>query len=262
VNGPLHDRQIVNTRAVHQAAPLDDLLRARGAIPLAYPCIATALPEHTAALDAALHALCAGHYDWLVLTSANTVRSLAERLQALDLKLTGPFKVAAVGPGTAEAAESMLGVSVTLIPDEHVAESLATAILARDGGRILLPESAIARPVLAQMLATGGAEVCTVEAYHTVAATGGVDLPALLRAHQVDAVIFTSSSTVTHFLDRLAAADLTPAALDGVCIAPIGPKTARTVRDCGLEVAFVPQAYTLAGLVDSLEQYFMLTTAE
>jgi uroporphyrinogen-III synthase len=33
-------KRIVNTRAVHQAEALNTLLRARGALPLDYPCIA------------------------------------------------------------------------------------------------------------------------------------------------------------------------------------------------------------------------------
>ena len=102
----LRGKAIVNTRASHQASDFDLLIRERGAVPIAYPCIAIVPPDDTTELDAALKQLNAGGFDWLGLTSANTVYSLAQRLHKLDLMLTGKFKVAAVGPSTAEAAQA------------------------------------------------------------------------------------------------------------------------------------------------------------
>ena len=76
MSSALAGKSIVNTRAVHQARELDDLLIARGAIPLAYPCIAIAPPEESAALEAELERLARGYYHWLALTSVNTVETL------------------------------------------------------------------------------------------------------------------------------------------------------------------------------------------
>lgn len=130
--GALSGKGIVNTRAVHQADTLDSLLHAQGAIPLHYPAIAIVPPADTTALDAALFDLAAGRFEWLVLTSVNTVRMLAERLQALGLTLTGKAcRAAAVGQATAEAAREQLGLEHLMVPPKYVAESLAGACLSR-----------------------------------------------------------------------------------------------------------------------------------
>ncbi|MEZ4767143.1 MAG: uroporphyrinogen-III synthase [Caldilineales bacterium] len=256
----LTGKRVVVTRAAEQAGDLEDLLRSRGALPLPYPCIAIAAPEDTGDLDEALRVLAAGGYDWLVLTSRNAVAILAERLDALGLTplAGGTVKVAAVGAATGAAIEAELGVRVDLLPDEFVAEALAEALLAQlpPGGRVLLCQADIARPVLADTLAAGGVAVTPVVAYRTVPGSGGVSLPDLLRAGQVDAITFTSSSTVRNLLARLDAEGGCRADLAGVCLACIGPVTADTAAKLGLAVQVVPAEHTITALVDALEAYF------
>jgi uroporphyrinogen-III synthase len=246
----------VNTRALHQAAELDALLRARGAQPLSYPCIAIAPPEDAAPLGAGLRGLAAGEFDWLVLTSTNTVLALTGYLKSLELSLRNrPFRTAAVGPATAQAAQEQLGLPVSVLPETYTAAALAEALELQPRARVFLPESAIARPELAEALGVAGALVTVAEAYRTVIGSGGADVPALLRRREVDAVLFTSSSTAQHFLRRLEMESGTPTVLADVCIACIGPQTAQTARDCGLSVAVMPPTHTLEGLVDALERY-------
>jgi hypothetical protein len=98
----LSGKRVVVTRAPHQAEELVSLLRDYGARPIFYPCIDIAPPEDTTALDAALRDVAA--FDWLILTSANTVRALATHLEALGLPLSmlGHLRAVAVGPATAE----------------------------------------------------------------------------------------------------------------------------------------------------------------
>lgn len=252
----LAGKRIVVTRAPHQADALGALLRERGAEPLLYPCIDIAPPEDTAPLDVALRDTTAGGFDWVVFTSANTVRMVAARLAALGISGIGNGQIAAIGPRTAAAIQEQLGVEVALMPDEYVAEALAEALTLAPGARVLLPQSAIARPVLRDALKKAGAEVVDVVVYRTVLGSGGVDMPALLARGAVDAVTFTSSSTVRHFIKRLHAEGGTIDAMTGVCVACIGPVTARTAEEAGLPAAVVPNDYTIAGLVDALAFYF------
>ncbi|HEC21720.1 MAG TPA: uroporphyrinogen-III synthase [Chloroflexi bacterium] len=256
---PLAGKRVVNTRAPHQAADLDALLRRRGAEPLSYPCIDMAPPEDAAPLDEALRAAAEGRFDWLVLTSRNAVLALARRLETLGLapSALGKQQVAAVGPATAEAARRLLGVQVALTPAEYVAESLADALCPAPGMRVFLPQSEIARPVLKEALTAAGAEVTGVTAYRTVMGRGGVNVPAMLSAGQVDAVAFTSPSTVHNFLRRLVGEGGDVADLAGVCVACIGPVTARAAHERGLEVQVVPEEHTLAGLIAGLEAHFL-----
>lgn len=256
-SNPLHGKRIVVTRAAHQAGDLDDLLRRRGAEPLPYPCIAIAPPADTGPLDAALRELAAGEFAWLVLTSRNAVEVVAGRLAALGLSLPAAERIhlAAVGASTAAAAAERLGQRADLVPEEFVAEELAAALLARlrPGERVLLCQADIARPVLANALAGHGYAVTSVVAYRTVVGSGGVDLPALLATRQVDAIIFTSASTVRNLLVRLAAEGGDPADLRHVRVACLGPVTAEAARNCGLTVHVMPEEHTLSALVDALE---------
>lgn len=252
MNAAIHGRRIVNTRASHQAAALDTLLHERGAIPLSYPCIAIVPPADTTTLDTALRDLIAGAYDWLLLTSVNTIFAITQRLDTLNLSLArADFRTAAIGSSTAEAAREYLHLEQIELPEQYVAESLAEALPITAGERVLLAESAIARPTLADLLAARGATVTVCEAYNTITGTGGVDLPAVLD--QIDALTFTSPSTVTGFVERIGAA--LPDALS-ICAVCIGTKTAATASEYGFRQIMTADPYTIAGIVQALEIYF------
>ncbi|MFN2223315.1 MAG: uroporphyrinogen-III synthase [Chloroflexota bacterium] len=251
----LADKKVVVTRAIHQAAELADLLRQASARPVLYPCLAIRPPEDTRSLDAALRAAAAGDYHRLVLTSANTVHILAGRLAALELSLQG-LASAAVGPKTAEAAEALLGVNVTLVAKKHIAESLAEEMAPAADERLLLPQSALARPLLAERLMAAGARVTVIEAYDTGLGQAGEPVPALLADGEIDVITFTSSSTVTNFLERLEKEGGQREHLARVCLAAIGPVTAATMAEAALLVDVMPAEYTMAGLVNALEAYF------
>lgn len=258
VNG-LQARRIVVTRAPHQAPELVRLLQIHGAVPVLYPCIDITPPEETAPLDQALLAAAAGHFDWLVLTSANTVRVLAGRLAELGLSL-GRIQAAAVGPETAAIANELLRIDVDVVAKEHVAESLVGTLPPVTGRRLLLPQSALARPVLDEQLRAAGVEVTAVTAYRTVIGQGGEDVPSMLVRGSIDAITFTSSSTVRYFLHRLSEESGSRKGdeelLAGVCLAAIGPVTAQTMRAAGLAVDVMPENYTIPALVDALSKYY------
>lgn len=254
----LAGKRVVVTQAVHQAPELAALLSAQGALPVLYPCIAIEPPQDTALLDRALEAVAAGGYAWVVLTSANTVRVLGERAAALHLpqSMWAGVRLAAIGAATDAAAAAVFGRTADLMPAENVAEGLASALLAvaERGQRLLLPQADIARPVLAQTLAAAGLDVTPLAAYRTTIGRGGVDLPALLPA--VDAITFTSSSTVRNLLRRLADEGGDYTQLAGVCLAAIGPVTAETLREGGLTPTVVAQTQSVEGLVEALIEYW------
>ncbi len=248
----LHGKRIVITRATHQAHELAELLRERGAEPLLYPCIAIEPPEDTSELDAALRQLVAGQFDWLVLTSANTVEALRQRTTALGIMLKN-VSTAVVGPATAQAAARVLGVTVKALPDEYVAEALATTLKPTPGMRILLPQADIARTTLCDHLTAMGTKVTAVTSYHTVIGQGGINLPGLLVADAVDAITFTSSSTVANCVQRLTNEGGDVDRLRRLVSACIGPKTAHTAKELGLTCIVMPDVYTLPTLVAALD---------
>ena len=246
----LAGRRIVTTRATHPHSRLSALLKAQGAEVIEYPCIAIAPPENDAPLREALARL--DTFDWLVLTSANTVLALVEFCPLPPARRGS----AAVGPATAKAAREYLGLEAVLLPETFAAEALGNALPIQPGEHVLIPASAIARPQLADLLRERGAHVTVVEAYRTVPGTGGADLSALLAQKRVDAVTFTSASTVENFLTRLSAGGGDRGDLVSVRIACIGPQTAARAESLGLTVDIQPTMHTLDGLVAALGEYF------
>jgi uroporphyrinogen-III synthase len=254
----LDGKRVVVTRAPHQVKQLNTILEDYRAIPLPYPCIDMAPPDDVAAFDHALQEAATGNYDWLVLTSANAVLAIRQRLDTLGLSLADQaiLSLATVGSSTARIAQELLGMTAAVTPEKFVAESLAEALQPVSGKHILLPQTDIARTVLQERLTAQGASVTTVGAYRTVIGSGGIDLSARLKHNQIDAITFTSASTVSNFLTRLASEGGSHHDLNGVCIACIGPITARTAVEHGLTVHVMPEEYTLPALVAALEQCF------
>ncbi len=253
---PLRGKRIVVTRAAHQAGELSDKLRALGAIPIEYPVIAIAPPADPSPLDQAITRAAHGEYDWIVFTSANGVMAIAQRLAHLGLNGNAlrDVRIAAIGPATAKAVRSLLHRDVDVIPDAYVAEALAEAFDEVRGRRFLLPRADIARPALPQALRAAGALVDEVAAYRTVVAQGGPDVPSMLAGGEIDAITFTSSSTVRNFMARIG-----PEAqpyLHHVTLACIGPITADALRSQGFTPTIIAREYTIDGLIQSLIQHY------
>ncbi len=244
----LFGRTVVITRPRHQTAALTRRLQRLGAATIALPTIEIDEPaDGGAALRAA--AASVGSYDWVVFTSANAVERFLPLLR--DARAFGPARVAAIGPGTAQAlAEARVVADV--VPERFVAEGLLDALppppppasAGRGRGRVLLPRAAVARDVLPDGLRAAGWDVDVVEAYRTRPARPPPE--ALAAVARADAIAFTSSSTVTSFVE-VAGPDAVPPVV--VCI---GPVTAASARRLGLTVAVEAAVHTLDGLVDAL----------
>ncbi|HTZ59443.1 MAG TPA: uroporphyrinogen-III synthase [Acidobacteriaceae bacterium] len=246
----LAGKRILITRAHHQSGRLAEALQAQGASVLRLPTIEIVPPETYAPLDAALEAI--RGFDWLILTSANGVSALADRMQFLNImsEHLRHLQIAAIGPATASAVER-LGLKVSTMPEEYVAEAVVALLREKVPGRkVLLARAAVARDVIPEELRKCGADIHVVEAYRTVIP---MDSIARLRAMWApgeplpDAVTFTSSSTVNNFFSLLAAAKLDLP--EGLKAVSIGPVTSRTLRGQGWEPACQAVQYDIPGVV-------------
>lgn len=253
----LAGRHVVITRPAEQAGALEQLLAATGARVTILPTIAIAPVDDTSRIDDALRSL--PDYDWIVLTSVNGVRAADERLRALGRSWDGRggARVAVIGPATAGTLAG-IGVPADYMPEEYVAEAIAVGLGDVAGRRVLLLRADIARRTLADQLRAAGASVDEVTAYRTVVAPPDAELVRAIFATPVqraDVVTFTSSSTVQGLVRGLETAELQPhEALAGIALAAIGPITARTLREHGLEPAVVADEYTIPGLVKALAE--------
>jgi uroporphyrinogen-III synthase len=124
------------------------------------------------------------------------------------------------------------------------------------GARILLPQSEEADDGLHDMLTESGAHVTAVYAYRTVIGSGGINLPALLAAGEVDAITYTSPSTVRNLMRRLRQDNADLQLLTGIVHVCIGESTAAAARQQGLALAALPYEHTLEGLIAALEHHF------
>jgi uroporphyrinogen-III synthase/uroporphyrinogen III methyltransferase/synthase len=248
-------KRILVTRAAHQAGKLSDALRELGANPVEVPVLEIQPPGDLGPLEKAIRRF--DTYDWVILTSANAVKAVVECSAAMGVAFDQAAlpQVAAVGAATAGAARNA-GLSVALVPENYVAESLVEAIAGQVlGKRILIARAAIARDVIPDALRAAGAIVNVVDAYRSVVPETA---PELLRAALelgIDAVTFTSSSSVTH-LDEAANAAGIAFPFAGVAAISIGPITSQTLREYGWEPAAEAKPSDIPGLVSALANYF------
>jgi uroporphyrinogen-III synthase len=238
---PLSGRTILVTRPADQSGALVDRLTRLGARPIVAPAIRIA-PARSASLTAALRALSVGEFAWITLTSRATVDVLASRLSAHDLRA----KVAAIGDGTAGAFRRWARRDPDLQPSTFTTAGLARTF-PRGHGRVLCARADVAPPGLEEALAAKGWSPTRVDAYRTLMARSlPADAREALRSGEVDAITFTSASTVRGFVG---AVGTTRGAPRVVCIGPI---TAAEARAHGLTVHAVARPHTVDGLADAV----------
>jgi uroporphyrinogen III methyltransferase/synthase len=254
---PLNGRTIVVTRAAAQAQRFTQLLEAAGARVLEAPAIVITPPASWEPLDAALDAL--DTFTWVIFTSVNGVAMVDRRLPARGLSWSALVgrRVAAIGPATADALGEH-GVRADLVPHEYRAEGLLARLrgVITPADRVLLPRAAATRDVLVTGLRRLGAQVTEVPAYATRRAEAGTArLREALAAGTIDAVTFTSSSTARNFAE-LFTEDERREWLTRAIVASIGPITAATAAEYGMQTDVMPSEYTIPALARALAEHF------
>ena len=243
MTGPLSGRVILVTRPREQAEAFAARLRELGANAISVPTIELEGPDPGGALDEAIREAGEGHFEWVIFTSAAGVRAWRERAKALEASLPSA-RVAVVGDSTSAALREE-GIEPDLVPESFTTEALGEAF-PTGRGRVLLPRADLATEALEQALRAKGWEPVRVDAYRVRSATALPETARrIIERHEVDAVTFTSPSTVEGYLSLAIAATRPPA----VCI---GPATAAAADRAGFEVVATADPHTEDGLVDAL----------
>lgn len=290
----LAGRRVLITRSADRARPLASLLLTLGAEPLVLPLIDFERAEDQASLNAALDQLAAGYFDWMVVSSITTVRVLLEKAAERGTfpanLVPSRTRVATIGPSSQRILEA-IGLTVSLAPtDLQSAEGLVT-LWEPEPARVLLPQADIAGPGLRDGLASKGAEVTSVTAYHTVdypARTGlrlEAELPAVVVGSGSSAFGSAASGTAgsrtgqpqemtpsearaaidAGMLDAVVAASPSAARriaetllpLGGCRFIAIGRPTAEEATHLGLTVAATAKEPTPDGIAAALETVFV-----
>ena len=250
---PLVSKRILITRAQEQAGEFSALLENYGAQVIAFPTIEIGRPGDWQPLDKTIEKL--DSYDWVIFTSVNGVRAFTQRLKhkGRGVEALVGKKICAIGPRTQKELEKM-GLTVSFRPSEYRAEGVIDGLKARGikGQKILLPRAKGARKILPDALREAGAIVDEVEVYQAVKPIKDKNSLETILKKGIDVVAFTSSSTVRNFMELLS----DKSALNGVKVAVIGPITAETVKNYGLEPHITPREYTIPALVEAIVEYF------
>ncbi|HZP57770.1 MAG TPA: uroporphyrinogen-III C-methyltransferase [Dehalococcoidia bacterium] len=261
-NRPLFGKKVLVTRTRQQASELSRALAAMGAEPVELPTLAIVERCDATYLSACIDALRTAGYAWVIFTSANGVDIFLRHLHdaGLDARAFGRTRIAAIGEGTA-AALARHGLRADVVPGRFVAEALADALEARvvRGQRVLLPRAEDARDLLVDRLEARGAAVDNLTLYRAdVPAEPDAEALALLRAGAIDAVAFASSSAVRNLAAMLG--DIEP--LRRTAVVAIGPVTAATVRELGIEPHAVASRHDIAGLAEAVGRAIGVETGE
>ncbi len=248
---PLAGQRVLVTRPAGQAEGFRVVLEAAGAAVTTVPTIRLIPPSDPGVLGRAAARL--ADYDWIVATSVNAVRRLADAaLEADSMRALAAGRLAAVGPATADALRA-LGVAECLVPPVYRGEALADEIAAAAGpgsladARILLVQAERARPVLRDRLFASGARVDIAPAYAVEVNRDARDvLRDFIELGRGDWLTFTASSAARAFV-RLVGAQT-----GGALVAAISPVTAATLSGLGLPVHVVAATHSMPGLVEAL----------
>ena len=252
----LFGRRIIVTRARAQASDFAECLESYGAEVIQFPTIETKLILNNAALDRAINQL--SMYNWVIFTSVNAVEYFYHQLRkdSKDTRSLGNARICAVGQKTA-AALDQIGIHADYVPSQYRGAVLAAELEGVAGQKILLPRASIAADDLPNGLRGRGAIVDAIPIYETVkaGAEGREALEADLHNGRIDMVTFTSSSTVTNFLEMFGSPPST-ALLDQVHIAVIGPSTEATVKAHGLTVDIVAKQASVESLAEEIVEFY------
>lgn len=249
----IENRRVIVTRGGSAGETLVRRLEALGATVIHCPTISFAPPQDVVGF---MHALATvADHDWIGFTSANAVQSVAQALRTMFRAYDVPLPaIAVVGPASAAAIESF-GWRVAFMPTKSSGEGLAEELPVSSGTRVLLPRADIASTELPTILRERGCVVSEVVAYRTVTNTSTANSALLRGGNAIDAVTFTSPSTVFGFFQAAQVAGWNPVVAQRageLAVVCIGETTATAARQYNLVVDSIAIEPSIESLIDAL----------
>lgn len=255
---PLKGKRILITRAKEQAKVFASKIEKAGGVAITTPLLQFKASEPgQECIKEKLQKL--STYDCIVFTSGNGVTFFKYFLDHWSIPVSAleNVKIASVGRKTSKQLKE-IGLLVSIIPEEFVAERLVKAISSniKVGSKVLVVHGNLSRPILVETLKYKGFDVTDLVVYETLHNLQEQEkLTELILNNQLDFITFTSSSTVDSFMKVLDTSELTHRLTKTTFIC-IGPITYNTLKEYGYE-ALVPKTYTtddmLKSMVESLK---------
>ena len=251
---PLFGRRIVVTRARAQASELLDLIDELGGEVWEMPVLEIAsTAESSNVPDPA-------KWDWIIFTSVNAVKAFFEQLRSSrnDVRKWANAKIAVIGQSTAQAVINN-GWHVDICPIKQDREGLFDDLkqVIQTGQSVLFPRGQLAHSWLPDHVRALGADVQEWVIYETRPTMDPHAVQAVadaIHAGLIDAVTFTSSSTVKLFVEQIRTVEENfdfnrEGAPDYICI---GPQTEQTAKSYGIQSITLAAHASVQGIVDQL----------
>lgn len=262
----LGNRQFLITRPKQNASELANRLRAQGAQVLEVPAIATKAIEPNRELEMALKAGLRTEAQkqaserWLVFSSPIGVRTFFEQLlkMEMDVRTLVPkncaLKIAAIGSATKKELKSY-GLLADVTPEVFNARQLGEAIakVAAKDSEIFIVRAKEGSKELVPPLLEAGLFVQDIATYETVYEVNEVLSEAVKNAFankEIDAVTFTSASTVKGFVNAFFGLDFSN--IQAVCI---GEQTAAEAEKYGMQILISKEA-SMDSMMDLIVEKF------
>ena len=257
----LGGRQFLVTRPRQSSSSLAERLRDLGAQVIEMPAIRTEPICPNRRLREVLETF-GTHADqeWMVFTSPAGADLFFDQLMELGMDLRSllvrgaEVRIAAIGSGTA-AALGKRGLIPDLVPRVYSAAALGEALAetAAEGSRITVARAEKGSEELLPPLLKAGLDVDDIPLYRTLYETHPLlkdRIRELLEQGRIDAVTFTSASTVRGFTGAVECADYT--GIRAVCI---GEQTAAEAAKYGMQIQVSDQA-SMDAMVGKIVELF------
>ena len=248
---PLFGKDVIVTRARTQSSSLVSKISDLGGNPIEIPTIKINKIENNIELENEIKNI--RDYTYLVLTSKNAVQIFFDKLYKmnLDSRALANLKVCAVGSATAKEIRNN-GINPDIIPEQFVSEYLFEELksVLKSTDKVLIPRAKNARDFLVNKIS----KICSakeVHIYETVLNNIKKDeILKELNSLEEKYITFTSSSTVTNFVDIIGIDNIDK--LNKLKVISIGPITTETAKNIGINVYREANISTIEGMVDCI----------
>jgi uroporphyrinogen-III synthase len=248
----LNKKKVLVPRGTGQARSFSQLVRKYGGIPIEIPLIAFRPIETNQQLQAAVERI--DTYDWVIFTSNVTVETF---FSFMKTEIVDSFpKIAVIGKKTEEVLLER-GFKSEFVPSAYVAEVFVEEFLPNvaSGEKVLIPKGNLAREYISSALIKKGAVVDELVIYETyMPEESKAKLAAMLEAEELDVLMFTSPSTIDHFMTVVTEYNL-QSHLNHCVFTCIGPVSEKRLRFYGLPVHASPEEYTVKEMIISTIEY-------
>ena len=265
----LKGKTIAITRPREQAEEAGKLIVQKGGKPYFMPTIEIQRAGDLSAIKNFIDALAEKKVDYVIFMSVNGVEHLLDAATTLGLKkqlktCLNSVATLAVGPKTAEALEKNK-IRVSVVPEKYTSEGIMQALQKRgaSGKTIFIPRTSQAPPELAEKLRQMGNRVTEIYVYESKLPCNKELNAKFLRdlsEGRINAIIFSSSLGARNLADMLKENIATKKLLDLIkaktVVVAIGPTTAKTLKDMGLNVDVMPEKHLFEEALDALAAHW------